>query len=618
MSQQLTPLYSTHVPSSITFQYTGNHGVYNIFQAVDSHFQIASDGYNLLLFGHNGHIIQNVMSHEISTFLNQPQPQAQTPLPKKLTTFEDHLYEAVKNPSDHTIGNLVEFAFKNKMLPDNKVVKKGDGYEYYVYSEEECIWTKPNEDGFTKATMRHIVYHVNNVRDEIVQKNNETIDTVQKTKLSNLITSFDTLLNKNNLTSSVLIKRVLKLNASSIFERDFEKLLDNSKDNGHLLPIADNKVINLKTLDITQRTREHYFTKTLPWKYIPDCQYGLWDHVLRKIIPNDKIRSFFQVLVGYSITAEMKEKIMINVIGKADSGKSMILRLLISALTGFFVMGDNKLLVKGASTGTSATHQLNLIADLNPRAAQLSECGELKVDEQQFKKLIGENEQQSRKNYQAACFISWVVKLWTQQNELPIIGKPTADLMKKFIYITFDSLFTDEVEEDDYVNCIFKKNQDEALLKSPENLELIFNWAVQGAFKYYNCGLQIPDEVRRGTTELVNQLDNVEQFVNERVEKIVYDQNTMIIREGVHKPTMFNYYVQWIGAKGAIGEKVGKQIQKSLFFQRMTSLGFVDKKCSDEFYINARMKEEIPPVGMPGYNPIKQVKVHSSIPGFIN
>ena len=612
MSQQLTPLYSTLVPSFLTFQYTGNHGMYNIFRAVDSHFQIASDGFNIILFGHDGYVVQNVMSHEISTFLTQNQPKAEVPLPKEITTFVGHIYEASQNPSDHTIGNLVKFAFQNKMIPDNKVVKAGDGYEYYFYDESQCLWLKLDEDGFTYSTMGHISTQVKNLKAELVQKKDETIDTVQKTKLSNLITSVGKLLEK--VSSAVIMKRTLKLIASSIFEEDFLKLLDNSKDNGHLLPIADNKVINLKTLAITQRTREHYFTKTLSWKYIPNCQYGLWDQVLRKIIRNDVIRSFFQVLVGYGITAEMKEKIIINVIGKADSGKSMIFRLLTSALNGFFVIGNNKLLVKGANNGNTATHQLNLIADRNPRSAQIPECGELHMDEQQSKNLIGEDEQQARKNYKGACFIRWVVKLWLHQNEMPIIDNPTADLMKKFIYITFDSLFTDNVKEDDYIEGIFKKNQDEALLKSPENLELIFNWAVQGAFQYYNYGLQIPEEVRRGTSELINQLDNVEQFVKERVEKI---DHVIYNKEGVHKPTMFDYYNQWIGAKKANGENVGTKIKKGVFFQRMIDLGFEIGKANGglEHFINARMKEERPPVGMPGFNPINQGS--SSIVGFI-
>lgn len=137
-----------------------------------------------------------------------------------------------------------------------------------------------------------------------------------------------------------------------------------------VFPIADKKVVNLRTGIVRPRDKTDYFTKTTQRtlvKLTEDQRKFVFDYFESLLTPEEKtstpseaLRDNLIMTFAYILTGEMIKKIF-NFIGKRDGGKSVFLDLMCSIMEGFAGWGNSRLFVAQKSKSVHDSELFNLI-----------------------------------------------------------------------------------------------------------------------------------------------------------------------------------------------------------------------------------------------------------------
>lgn len=161
-------------------------------------------------------------------------------------------------------------------------------------------------------------------------------------------------------------------------------------------PIADKKVINLRTGEVRNRIREDFFTKTTErhiYQLTPDRRefiLNYFSEILTKENQDkasNKHRDCLLYFIAYIFTNENHLKLFGNLIGNKDAGKSLFLELLCEMLGEFGGWANARLFVEQKNTSCHDSELFNL---RGKRMSCLSETSsKQKYNEDLIKKISG-------------------------------------------------------------------------------------------------------------------------------------------------------------------------------------------------------------------------------------
>lgn len=267
-----------------------------------------------------------------------------------------------------------------------------------------------------------------------------------------------------------------------------------------------NGVVNLKTGNIEEHSREQRFTYCVPVAYRLS-QALEWIEYLNGVVGGgQEVIDYLQMAIGYSLTGHTREEILFYLFGPPRSGKGTLseifMRLLpdpISTMVDF-----NSFTAK--REGDVSNFDL---APLKPsRMIFASESQKSQsLNPAKIKQLTGGD--QVRACYKHRDFFSYrpQFKVWMMSNH-PVNGDPEDDaLWGRVRVIEFPNSFLGNEDK-------MKKER----LKSDECLEAVLYWSVQGAIKWYSLGatgLTTPDVVAETTKKQREELDYVQQWLDE-------------------------------------------------------------------------------------------------------
>jgi hypothetical protein len=141
----------------------------------------------------------------------------------------------------------------------------------------------------------------------------------------------------------------------------------------HLLPIADKRVINLRTLEVIERSREHFFTKTTNNIFKESRpERGFVLEYIKSLLKteNDTYATSFLTLLGYFMTGENCLKIFPLGTGGGDNGKSLLMALLIKIMGEFIKKPNEKVFIQSKN---NAVHEEHLTSLVGKRLAYIEE-----------------------------------------------------------------------------------------------------------------------------------------------------------------------------------------------------------------------------------------------------
>jgi putative DNA primase/helicase len=294
----------------------------------------------------------------------------------------------------------------------------------------------------------------------------------------------------------------------------------------------ENNLINLQNgyYDLLQHLliphdRQHFFSMLLPFNYDPKATCQGWlaflDRIFRTNPEKEKIVSFLQRAVGYTLTGDTSERAIFLMHGLGANGKTVFIRVL-EALFGDY----------GASVSSScfttamATNVRNDLARLTgKRFVWASEnSSETVLDEEMIKRASGGDTVVCRFLFKEEFEYRPNFKIWWIFNHKPKIKDATDSLWDRFHLIPCEERIPFE-EQDKRITG-----------KLTKELPGIFNWAIAGLIEYQKIGLFAPASVKDATSEYRRSEDALDDFLHEMCEEVKYETLDGIITSDTRTP----------------------------------------------------------------------------------
>jgi P4 family phage/plasmid primase-like protien len=362
-------------------------------------------------------------------------------------------------------------------------VKMVDGPKeiYFFFDIKTKLWQKINRDGF-----RIFVF---NYYNKTAQHVKDMIGDLKDSRINKLVSHFD---------SDIFINRMIDRSKGYLYDRDLFIKLNNSK-NGDFLPLRDGKKINLKTLEITERTKDDYYTFELDVSYVN--QYSDAEKYFKNLFEDDDMYNYMQNRLGYMITNNMDSQEFYLFHGNGNNGKSLLVQILEKILKQFYIPGTDAIFKETSKSGNAEGPSPFTMKLIGPRLCIYSEgstSDKMVLNETQIKKITGEDSMTARGLRQEPVDFKSKCKLAMMSNHIFSISGEYS-FKRRLKIIPFNKQFQ---RNDKYK---------EFLLNSC--LDQIFTWLCIGAKKYYeNPTIETPKMISEYIENAVETEDSIISF----------------------------------------------------------------------------------------------------------
>ncbi len=315
------------------------------------------------------------------------------------------------------------------------------------------------------------------------------------------------------LRYSVRLQNKVRLDAAIALTASRESVKSLQKDwdvNAHLIA-AENGVIDLKTGKMRSGVPEDMISSCLTVAYDPDAKCPAWKKFLSEIFQGDqKVIDFVQVAVGYTLTGETDEQCLFLLIGSGANGKSTFLdaiRSLVGAY-GFTAPFSTFERTRGVSVQTNDLASMSgkrfvVASETNPGTA---------LDEAKVKSLTGGDVIAARFLYQELFEFKPIGKIWLAVNHKPRVMDDSVAFWRRIRKINFPAHFYSP--GDDIKNNSLPKDPRIPKILKAEAVGIL-TWAVKGAKKWYDKGLETPETIIEATKEYRKSSDPLDAFISE-------------------------------------------------------------------------------------------------------
>ena len=304
----------------------------------------------------NGKIVNELikeLENEMMTVLN-------IPMKLSIKQFEDINLTGLKqkddvDTTDEGLAKIVMNTFKYKYHQSKDV--------FYIYDTSVCLWIEYTKDAILwKQTEMLSAY----ITERMIPDTDELKDALTNIKSASKIRNIVTF----------IIKKIKSKDESTFIDDFFDvkkgviPLTYTSKTDG----LEKHCIVNLTTGKMEPRTKNDYFTFTTRNRLLKKPNTEFVKDYLKEILTtdNDDYVNYFIDTIGYILTGENNLKRFYILIGKKDTGKSLLLKLLIKIFDRFGGMANDKVF-KMKST---SCHDTEAFSIQNKRLACVSELAE--------------------------------------------------------------------------------------------------------------------------------------------------------------------------------------------------------------------------------------------------
>jgi len=282
---------------------------------------------------------------------------------------------------------------------------------------------------------------------------------------------------------------------------------------------ADKNLINFPngTLEIDTGTfREHrqddLCSKVMgaPYDLSADCP--LWKRFIGEIFEdNQDLITFVQRALGYTLTAEIKERAIFLCYGSGANGKSTLLNTVAAA------MGDYAQQTESITFTVQKREQVrnDLAALKGARLVLALESGkDKKLDEAIIKQVTGGDKIAARFLFKEYFEYTPEFKIWWGFNHRPRIDDITESIWDRIKLIPFNLRIPEEKRDLDLPQ------------KLQAELPGIIKWMLEGLQEYRGIGLKEPEIVKAATAEYQEEQDILGEWIRERCDKGPWEEST--------------------------------------------------------------------------------------------
>ena len=264
-----------------------------------------------------------------------------------------------------------------------------------------------------------------------------------------------------------------------------------------------NGIVDLRTGDVREVSRDDLVTKNTNVVYDPDFELPAWNAFLEEATQGDtEVMAYLQRAAGYTLTGSNAEECFFVISGPPASGKSTFLDALLGALGGYgtTTQSDTFMYRRGQS---GDKNELARLAGV--RLVSVSEIreGEL-FNESLVKQFTGGDRVTARFLYRDTFEFRPQLKLWIGTNHDPDARDDA--MWRRVKKVTFSK--TIPVDRRDPAL--------KAMLRDPDvGGKAVLAWAARGAMEWVKHGLVEPVAVTAAVHDYRAEQDRMGQFIEE-------------------------------------------------------------------------------------------------------
>ncbi len=306
-----------------------------------------------------------------------------------------------------------------------------------------------------------------------------------------------------------VIKNMISLAASDV------PVLPGDLDADKNLINFPNGTLEIDTMTFRKHEQDDLCSKVMGARYDPDAECPLWQKFISEIFikepeegkepeSDDDLIQFVQRAMGYTLTAEIKERAIFLCHGSGANGKSTLLNTVAAA------MGDYAQQTESSTFTVSKreTVRNDLAALKGSRMVLALESGkDKKLDEALVKQLSGGDKIAARFLFKEYFEYTPEFKIWWGFNHRPRIDDATESIWDRIKLIPFNLRIEEEKRD----------------LDLPTNLQAelpgIINWMLAGLKDYREKGLAEPEIVKAATSEYQQEQDVLGEWIGDQCVK---------------------------------------------------------------------------------------------------
>lgn len=321
---------------------------------------------------------------------------------------------------------------------------------------------------------------------------------------------------------------------------------------------VENGIVDLKTGKLQQHDRELGLTKITNITFDENAKCPEWLNFLDQIFQGDKeLAEYMQRLIGYSLTGEITEQIMVFLIGGGSNGKSTFINIIKDIMGDYGRQAKSDTFIKKKETG--ANNDIARLVGSRFVSAIESEDGE-QLSEAFVKQITGGEPVLARFLRQEFFEFIPEFKVFFTTNHKPVIKGVDEGIWRRIRLIPFNLQLPKEKRD--------KKLPEKLSLEMPG----ILNWAIEGCLKWQQSGLNDPQIVMKATGDYKEEMDILGPFMFECCFK----------REDVQVEAkdLYEVYTNWCFKNGE------HQLKNRAFYRILESQGFKRERGNrNKYYI---------------------------------
>lgn len=328
---------------------------------------------------------------------------------------------------------------------------------------------------------------------------------------------------------------------------------------------VENGILNLKTGKLQPHDRELGLTKMTNIEFDENAKCPEWLNFLEQIFQGDKeLIEYMQRLIGYSLTGEITEQIMVFLIGGGSNGKSTFINTIKDLMGEYGKQAKSDTFIKKKETG--ANNDIARLVGSRFVSAIESEDGE-QLSEAFVKQITGGEPVLARFLRQEYFEFIPEFKVFFTTNHKPVIKGVDEGIWRRVKLVPFNLQLPKEKRD----------------LKLPEKLSLempgILNWALEGCLKWQQSGLVEPKIVKQATGDYKEDMDILGPFLFERC--FVGKTQMITAKE------LYEVYSNWCFQNGEFA------LKNRAFYRALETKGFKKERGSgNKFYIKGVTLQE--------------------------
>lgn len=446
---------------------------------------------------------------------------------------------------------------------------------FYHWNNEKKIYEEEKSSKFLKY-IRLLSPHFQNSID-IFTKQLKRLDkkTDEYKELKQKINAYKKA--QKRLSATSFKKGVIQEYGAFDFDTKIQDKMNKSPDE---LPIKNGKIINIKTGEVRQRTKEDLWSFELDIEMKDDSKDHLYDEYITSLFKDPETENYVKKLVSYILTGNTMDRSFYIFHGIGKNGKSLFMDMITSLLTSkmYKTLSDQAIMKqKGGSRGSATP---DLLALQNGRLAIMNELNDnFDVDSALVKRLTGNDEITVRPLYKEEYSFKTQMKIVIITNEKPKLDVSDTAILDRLKFIPFNQRFTKEKveEKQEFITSI--KNDKDAM----------FSYFVRQYPKFLKEGLEPSELMSMATKTYIEELNDVAQFVEENYEVITETDYMKASTDEKKKlrtksTQLYSHYTEFCS------ERKQKRKTKEKFFNLLSGMGINDRRLDDGKYYLVKMK----------------------------